>query len=112
MLISKSDTNNRIFYLIEQTKSSISKNYSNILSIDEVNESIDPTIEKIKIHTNQRIKKYKTLWVSSTLIFLFLFIVGYLISDPAQQKAESPSKNLEKTQDIINFKKLRPQDYL
>lgn len=112
LLISKSDTNNRILYLIEQTKSSISKNYSNILSIDEVNDSIDPTIEKIKIHTSQRIKKYKNLWISSTLIFLFLFIAGYLISDPAQHKAEDPGKNLEKTEDIINFKKLKPQDYL
>lgn len=112
MLISKSDTNNRILYLIEQTKSSISINYANILSIEEVNDSIDPTIEKIKTHTNNRIKKYKNLWISSTLTFLFLFIVGYFISAPVQQQTDPSGKNAEKSQDIINFKKLRPRDYL
>lgn len=112
MLISKSDTDNRILYLIEQTKSSIVRSYSNILSIDEVNDSIDPTIKKIKTHTNQRIKKYQTLWISSTLTFLFLFIAGYLISDPTPPKTDTPCKSVEKSKNIINFKKLQPSDYL
>lgn len=112
MLISKSDTDNRIRYLIEQTKSSIIRSYSNILSIDEVNESIDPTIEKIKTHTNQRIKKYRNLWTISTLTFLFLFVAGYLISDPTPLKTDTPCKTVEGAKNIINFKKLRPNDYL
>lgn len=112
MLISKSDTENRILYLIEQTKFSITQSYSNILSTDEVNDSIDPTIQKIRKHTNQRIKKYRNLWIFSTVIFLFLFVVGYSISDPKNSKTETPCKSAEKAQSIINFKKLRPSDYL
>lgn len=110
MYISRSDTNNRITYLISHTKDSILKAYSNILSADEVNESIDPTIDNIKKHTSQRMRKYTSLWVISTVIFMLLFIIGFLWT----LNSAKPSKNSADTKishcEIPN--KLKLTDYL
>ncbi|WP_429542208.1 hypothetical protein [Pseudomonas frederiksbergensis] len=110
MFISRSDTNNRISYLISHTKDSILKAYSNILSADEVNESIDPTIENIKTHASQRMKKYTTLWVLSTAIFMLLFIIGFLLTlNPTKASSHSGDTKISQC-DIPN--KLKPTDYL
>lgn len=109
MLISRSDTNTRISYLISHTKDSILKAYSNILSTDEVNESIDPTIENIKTHASQRMRKYTALWVISTAIFMLLFIIGFLWTlSPSKTSPDSGNTKISQCE-IPN--KLKPTDY-
>lgn len=96
LAISRTDTKNRIIYITSQTKKSIIDNYKNILSINELNDSIEPEIESIKSHTNSRINKYTLLWALSILSFLIVFAVGYALSGtPAQNSDKTESAPLD-----------------
>lgn len=109
MLFSKFDTNRRIEYLITYTRDSISQSYSSVLSEEEINESTQVTIASIRKHTSEKILTYTWLWSTITVLFLALFIVGYIFSRPTPTAVkECPPVVLK----YLYRDKLNPIDFL
>lgn len=97
LIISRADAKERIRYITSQTKKSIMDNYKNILSTNELSESIEPEIKSIKKHTDSRIKKYTILWILSIFTFFIVFTIGYSLSEP--KNIDSEKTKYEKHQD-------------
>jgi hypothetical protein len=83
LLITRSDTHNRIKYFSNQTNNSIQRIYKNIISEEELNQTIAPTITEIQIYANKRIFRFTALWAVTTLVFISLFCVGHLFTKPS-----------------------------
>jgi hypothetical protein len=109
MLFSKFDTNRRIEYLIAHTRNSISQSYSSVLSEEEINESTQITISSIRKHTSEKILTYTWLWSTITVLFLTLFVVGYILSRPTPTTAKECAPVILK---YLYRDKLNPIDFL
>ena len=105
LLLSRTDTKDRIVHITSQTKKSIIDNYKNILSLDELNDGIDPAIESIKTHTNNRIKKYTWLWTSTILTFLLIFATGLIFSDSKKTEEKNNTPDSDTPAQITKPKK-------
>lgn len=63
-------------------------NYASVIMESEIDEIVDPVIQKNKAYLRKQIKRYGWWWFALLSIFIATFIIGYIAFSSTQEKSD------------------------
>ena len=97
LFLMRNDVRDRFEISSDALANVLRRNYSGVLSSDEIDRSINPSITENKIQLEKQVKKYTTWWIAMLGSFVLIYLLGFLLHSLSTRQEIKDSKSRKNT---------------